>query len=113
MPEPPIDFTVKGIFKSMGRKAQSAYARLPTVSRGGGLQTVEGNLTDLPGFAEGDWWVQDVARGLPARLMGDIKGKRVADLCAAPAARRRSSYWGANVTALDLSEIEAAAVLRR
>ncbi|WP_139113942.1 methyltransferase domain-containing protein, partial [Acinetobacter seifertii] len=69
------------------------------------LQTVEGNLTDLPGFAEGDWWVQDVAASLPARLMGDIKGKRVADLCAAPGGKTAQLLLqGADVTALDLSE---------
>ena len=38
----------------------------------------------LPGFDEGAWWVQDAAAALPARLLGDVRGKTVADLCAAP-----------------------------
>ncbi|GLQ54473.1 RsmB/NOP family class I SAM-dependent RNA methyltransferase [Devosia nitrariae] len=38
----------------------------------------------LPGFAEGEWWVQDAASALPARLMGLPAGARVLDLCAAP-----------------------------
>ena len=41
-------------------------------------------VAELPGFAEGAWWVQDAAASLPARLLGDVAGLRVADLCAAP-----------------------------
>ena len=41
-------------------------------------------VEDLPGFAEGQWWVQDVAATLPVLLLGDVAGKRVIDLCAAP-----------------------------
>ena len=36
------------------------------------------------GFNEGKWWVQDVAASLPAMLCGDLTGRHVADLCAAP-----------------------------
>ena len=43
-----------------------------------------GASRQLSGFDDGAWWVQDVAASLPARLMGDVAGKRVADLCAAP-----------------------------
>ena len=46
--------------------------------------TAEGRVEELPGFAEGDWWVQDAAATLPALLLGDVAGKRVIDLCAAP-----------------------------
>ena len=38
----------------------------------------------LPGFSDGQWWVQDAAAALPARLFGDVAGKSIADLCAAP-----------------------------
>ena len=41
-------------------------------------------LEQLPGFAEGAWWVQDAAATLPARLLGDVGGRTVIDLCAAP-----------------------------
>ena len=41
-------------------------------------------VAELPGFAEGAWWVQDAAAALPARLLGDVAGQTVVDLCAAP-----------------------------
>jgi 16S rRNA (cytosine967-C5)-methyltransferase len=63
-----------------------------------------GIVSELPGFAEGAWWVQDAAAALPARLLGDIKGKRVADLCAAPAGKTlQLCAAGAQVTAVDIS----------
>jgi 16S rRNA (cytosine967-C5)-methyltransferase len=63
-----------------------------------------GNVTELPGFAEGAWWVQDAAATLPVRLMGDVAGKRVADLCAAPGGKTlQLSAAGADVTAVDIS----------
>lgn len=48
------------------------------------LGEFEGQIPSLEGFAEGAWWVQDLAASMPVKLMGDISGKRVADLCAAP-----------------------------
>ncbi len=64
-----------------------------------------GAITELPGFAEGTWWVQDAAATLPARLLGDIAGKRVADLCAAPGGKTlQLCAAGAQVTAVDISE---------
>lgn len=68
------------------------------------LEKFDGKVSDLPGFAEGQWWVQDVAASLPVRLMGDIEGKRVADLCAAPGGKTAAmALAGAHVTAIDLS----------
>jgi 16S rRNA (cytosine967-C5)-methyltransferase len=58
----------------------------------------------LPGFSEGQWWVQDAAAALPVRLFGDIKGQRIADLCAAPGGKTAQLiHAGAEVTALDRS----------
>ncbi|WP_421997729.1 RsmB/NOP family class I SAM-dependent RNA methyltransferase [Reyranella sp.] len=63
-----------------------------------------GNITELPGFAEGAWWVQDAAAALPVRLMGDFAGRRVADLCAAPGGKTlQLAAAGAAVTAVDIS----------
>lgn len=63
-----------------------------------------GQISELPGFATGDWWVQDAAASIPARAMGDVKGKRVLDLCAAPGGKTMQlAAMGANVTALDVS----------
>jgi 16S rRNA (cytosine967-C5)-methyltransferase len=58
----------------------------------------------LPGFNEGQWWVQDAAAALPARLFGDLAGKTIADLCAAPGGKTAQlAHAGARVTAIDRS----------
>lgn len=63
-----------------------------------------GPVTALPGFAEGAWWVQDAAAALPARLFGELGGKRVADLCAAPGGKTAQlASAGARVVAVDRS----------
>jgi 16S rRNA (cytosine967-C5)-methyltransferase len=63
-----------------------------------------GPIEALEGFAEGAWWVQDAAAALPARLLGDVAGKRVADLCAAPGGKTAALvHAGAAVTAVDIS----------
>ena len=46
--------------------------------------SAEERVEELAGFAQGQWWVQDAAATLPALLLGDVKGKDVIDLCAAP-----------------------------
>ena len=63
-----------------------------------------GPVTDIPGFAEGQWWVQDLAASIPARLLGAGEG-RVLDLCAAPGGKTlQLAAAGWDVTALDKSE---------
>lgn len=63
-----------------------------------------GELTGLPGFEDGSWWVQDIAASLPARLLGDAKGGRVLDLCAAPGGKTMQlASLGWTVTALEKS----------
>jgi 16S rRNA (cytosine967-C5)-methyltransferase len=58
----------------------------------------------LPGFTEGQWWVQDAAAALPVRLFGDVAGKAIADLCAAPGGKTAQlALAGARVTAVDRS----------
>ena len=60
-------------------------------------------VTELPGFADGAWWVQDLAASLPARLLGADPG-RVLDLCAAPGGKTlQLAAGGWAVTALDVS----------
>ncbi|MEL7271942.1 MAG: transcription antitermination factor NusB [Pseudomonadota bacterium] len=64
----------------------------------------QGQITALPGFDAGEWWVQDVAAQIPARLMGEIAGKHVADFCAAPGGKTAQLITaGAHVTALEQS----------
>ena len=63
-----------------------------------------GAISDLPGYRDGDWWVQDLAAGLPVRLLGDIEGLSVADLCAAPGGKTlQLAAAGAEVVAVDRS----------
>jgi 16S rRNA (cytosine967-C5)-methyltransferase len=61
-------------------------------------------VSALPGYEAGAWWVQDAAAALPARLLGNVAGKRVADLCAAPGGKTAGlAASGAKVAAVDLS----------
>jgi 16S rRNA (cytosine967-C5)-methyltransferase len=63
-----------------------------------------GTVTALPGFAEGAWWVQDAAASLPVRLFGEVTGRAIADLCAAPGGKTAQlASLGALVTAVDRS----------
>jgi len=63
-----------------------------------------GNVTALPGFADGAWWVQDAAAALPARLIHPAAGMAIADLCAAPGGKTAQlAAAGASVTAVDRS----------
>jgi 16S rRNA (cytosine967-C5)-methyltransferase len=64
----------------------------------------KGRIEDMPGFSEGEWWVQDVAAALPAKMLGRVAGKRVADLCAAPGGKTAQLLLaGADVVAVDSS----------
>jgi 16S rRNA (cytosine967-C5)-methyltransferase len=65
-------------------------------------------VTSLPGYGEGAFWVQDAAAALPARLLAPRAGDRVLDLCAAPGGKTlQLSAAGADVTALDISSARA------
>jgi 16S rRNA (cytosine967-C5)-methyltransferase len=60
-------------------------------------------VEDLPGFAEGHWWVQDAAATLPVHLLGDVRGQRVIELCAAPGGKTMQlAAAGADVTSVEL-----------
>lgn len=62
-------------------------------------------VTELAGYAEGQWWVQDAAAALPARLLAPNAGARVLDVCAAPGGKTlQLAAMGCAVTALDASE---------
>ncbi len=95
--EPALDLTVKSDPEFWAAKLNGRV--LPT----GTVRTIaRGAVTALPGFAEGAWWVQDAAAALPARLLGDMRGRRVADLCAAPGGKTAQlANAGAIVTAVD------------
>jgi len=71
----------------------------------GHVRLPSGNsVMELQGFDEGAWWVQDIAASIPARLLGEGKGK-VLDLCAAPGGKTlQLAAAGWDVTAIDQSE---------
>jgi 16S rRNA (cytosine967-C5)-methyltransferase len=95
--EPALDLTVKSDAEAWAAKLDGRV--LPT----GSVRTiVHGAVTALPGFDEGAWWVQDAAASIPARLLGNVAGLRVADLCAAPGGKTAQLIVaGAKVTAVD------------
>src|SRR6202171_413051 len=97
--EPSLDITVKS-------DAAQWATRLPreTLPTGTVRTLLQGSVSMLPGFAEGRWWVQDAAAALPARLFGDVAGKTIVDLCAAPGGKTAQlAQAGARVTAVDRS----------
>lgn len=97
--EPSLDLTVKSDTEQWATRLHGETLQTGTVRT-----LLQGSVTMLPGFTEGHWWVQDAAAALPARLFGDIKGKSVADLCAAPGGKTAQlALSGARVTALDRS----------
>ena len=64
-----------------------------------------GPVDELPGYSGGGWWIQDAASALPVRLLGDVAGQKVIDLCAAPGGKTMQlCAAGADVTAVDLSD---------
>ncbi len=99
--EAPLDISLKDE-AARDHWAQALDASpLPT----GTLRRVAGGAVQgLPGYDDGMWWVQDAAAALPARLFGDIAGRRVIDMCAAPGGKTAQLVVrGADVTALDRS----------
>jgi 16S rRNA (cytosine967-C5)-methyltransferase len=98
--EPSLDITVKSDAAQWASRLHGEL--LPT----GTVRTLlQGSVTTLPGFVEGDWWVQDAAAALPARLFGDVSGKTIADLCAAPGGKTAQlAHAGARVVAVDRSQ---------
>ncbi len=97
--EPPLDITPKQNPDALAAALEGMVLPTGSVRVAG-----KGAITQLPGYEEGDWWVQDAAASIPAKLLGDIKGKRVADLCAAPGGKTlQLANAGANVIAVDRS----------
>ncbi|HEY1962235.1 MAG TPA: RsmB/NOP family class I SAM-dependent RNA methyltransferase [Rhizomicrobium sp.] len=82
----------------------SASAVPDTEPLPGGMVRVResGRIEELPGYVQGNWWVQDFAASLPVRLLGDVRGQTVIDLCAAPGGKcAQLAAAGANVIAVE------------
>jgi len=70
--------------------------------------TDPGRIDELEGFSQGDWWVQDAAAALPVLLLGDVGGKSVIDLCAAPGGKTMQlAASGAKVIAVEIDAVRA------
>lgn len=95
-----IDLTVKGSPAEWAERLGGIA--LPTGSVR--LHEVRAPIADLPGYAEGEWWVQDAAAAIPARLLAPRPGEDAADLCAAPGGKTAQlAAAGARVVAVDRS----------
>jgi 16S rRNA (cytosine967-C5)-methyltransferase len=95
--EPALDLTVKSNPDAWATRLDGRLLPTGTVR-----MIAHGPVTALPGFVDGEWWVQDAAAALPVHLFGEVKGKRVADLCAAPGGKTAQlAAAGALVTAVD------------
>lgn len=96
--EAPLDITVKSDPEGWSRR----LGGVPLPS--GSIRLVpEGRIESLPGFEDGAWWVQDAAAALPAKLLGNLAGRTVAELCAAPGGKTAElASAGAHVTAVEI-----------
>jgi len=99
--EAPLDITIKDEDSQIYWSNQFQATELPT---GTLRKTSGGNVTELTGFDEGVWWVQDASAAIPAKLFGPINEKTVLDMCAAPGGKTAQlADMGAHVIALDRS----------
>lgn len=95
--EPPLDFSVKADGDKWAWALGAVVLPTGTLRRPGG-----GRIEELPGYDQGTWWVQDAGAALPARLLGDVSGRLVIDLCAAPGGKAAQlANAGARVVAVD------------
>ena len=101
--EPPLDLSVGSEPEAWAARLGAEHLYGDTVRRPAG-----GAIEDLPGYAEGAWWVQDAAAALPARLLGEVRDRTVVDLCAAPGGKTAQlAAAGAEVIAVEISDRRA------
>ncbi|MBU2992108.1 RsmB/NOP family class I SAM-dependent RNA methyltransferase [Octadecabacter sp. 1_MG-2023] len=95
----PLDITVKGDIEAANEVLKGEI--LPT----GSIRLQDGGqVSALPGFQTGDWWVQDAAAAIPVMVLNPQKGEKILDLCAAPGGKTMQiAASGADVTAVDSS----------
>ncbi|SMX42189.1 RsmB/NOP family class I SAM-dependent RNA methyltransferase [Octadecabacter ascidiaceicola] len=96
----PLDISVKGDVEAANEALKGEI--LPT----GSIRLRDaGQVSALPGFEVGDWWVQDAAAAIPVMVLDPQKGEKILDLCAAPGGKTMQlAAAGADVTAVDSSE---------
>jgi 16S rRNA (cytosine967-C5)-methyltransferase len=99
MKKPPLDIAVKSDAVLWAQKLEGVVLQdnIIRIDR-------EVKVEELPGYKEGAWWVQDIGASLSVRALGDVGGKHVLDICAAPGGKTAQLLaHGATVTALDNS----------
>ncbi|MBU3077101.1 RsmB/NOP family class I SAM-dependent RNA methyltransferase [Sphingomonas quercus] len=96
---PPLDLTLRDPATTGDWAARlGAESLMP-----GHLRLPRASVTELAGYDDGAWWVQDLAAAIPARLLGAGPGTAL-DLCAAPGGKAlQLAAAGWQVTALDIS----------
>jgi len=101
---PPLDLMMQSA------SAATAFGEQARTLPGGMVRLDHaGPVEALPGYADGAWWVQDFAASLPARLLGDVRGQRVVDLCAAPGGKTAQlAAAGADVVAVEREPLRLA-----
>jgi 16S rRNA (cytosine967-C5)-methyltransferase len=98
--EPPLDISVKSDPVFWAQELSGTVLPMGSIR----LRDAK-NITQMKGFAEGKWWVQDLAATIPAKLLGNVHDKRVIDLCAAPGGKTAQlASAGALVSAVDMSK---------
>lgn len=94
---PPLDITATGDIDALAKQLGGTPLTRQTIRC-----SFDGDIRNMPDYAAGSWWVQDAAAALPVHLMGDVSGKQVWDLCAAPGGKTAQLIAsGAEVTAID------------
>jgi len=97
--EAPLDITARLDRSGWAERLEATLLPSGTLRRAAG-----GAIANLPGYSEGAWWVQDAAAAIPAKLFGDVSGRTMVDLCAAPGGKTAQLVsGGALVTAIDRS----------
>ncbi|WP_203291050.1 RsmB/NOP family class I SAM-dependent RNA methyltransferase [Maricaulis parjimensis] len=101
MDPPPLDITLK----DPAEREKWAEALKAEILPTGSLRRQEiGDITQLPGYRDGAWWIQDAAAAIPATLLGVKERDHVLDMCAAPGGKTlQLAALGARVTAIDSS----------
>ncbi len=105
--EPALDITLKRGHRLQVTGDNTVTRDLKPVTLPNGSLRLQdaGNVAELPGYAQGEWWVQDAASTFAVKMLGDVKGKRVLDMCAAPGGKTAQLCdAGAVVMAVDDSQ---------
>ncbi|MGJ8609729.1 MAG: RsmB/NOP family class I SAM-dependent RNA methyltransferase [Octadecabacter sp.] len=96
----PLDITVKGNVKAANEALNGAILPTGSIRLPAGVQ-----VSALPGFDAGDWWIQDAAAAIPVQILAPQKGEKILDLCAAPGGKTMQlAAAGADVSAVDSSK---------